>query len=760
MSATLQKIITSAAIIGVDGTPLAAKRISITLVGLNGKPTDVIDAFTHEHIFPIVKNFVTNAFGLLPDENDPAVLKLWPNSRGIKPTLYLVHVHSSGVEDKMVYITEGQTPLTWVELMANGVPLAAAPLTNAITESALSLSDVTTNDASIARHGFMPKLSGAVADFLSGAGTYASLLLTPISNLVQDALNLKASKSITINGYDLSANLMITSADVPYKALGTAASLDAAISDALSTGLIEGGVMTDNGGGNVGVSAAEVLIRSANSPVDPLYYALAPAIVSRGVPIDTERYVYVRYNAGVPEVTFEATELAELHTNVYLGCVHNVGGTLMIHPISRMSGDFDKRLQDWLSAVIGPRVTEGMIFFDPTPPSRKIAILAGEVWMQNFVAYSTPAFNSNAGGIFTNYYGALGVSMQLAQTDWDNTLWDNAGALSAMTNGYYSNRWVMINMSGAVGVVYGQAEYANQADAENELPPQRPPHQGFLEHGWYVTQITICKSNDSFSSVKKILPIVGGSSGGSGGGASPSDHEALTGLQGGTGGQHEHLTNAELALLQTIVAGGYLAPKGNGGQLTGMTAAQVGAYTSGQTDTLLAAKADLVGGLVPANQLPSYVDDVLEFANLAAFPSTGETGTIYIAQDTNLTYRWTGANYVALNRSLYEIKATATIISGVVTLDLAAADIFYIKLDANITMWALSNIPASPNAAGWTLKLIGDGTQRSIVYPAAWKPAGNTFPTPTATDGKIDTIVITTDNGGARFEYFNGGQNR
>src|SRR5690606_27153002 len=50
-------------------------------------------------------------------------------------------------------------------------------------------------------------------------------------------------------------------------------------------------------------------------------------------------------------------------------------------------------------------------------------------------------------------------------------------------------------------------------------------------------------------------------------------------------------------------------------------------------------------GQVPAEQLPSFVDDVLEFADLAAFPETGESGKIYVAVDTDLTYRWTGTGY-------------------------------------------------------------------------------------------------------------------
>jgi len=61
--------------------------------------------------------------------------------------------------------------------------------------------------------------------------------------------------------------------------------------------------------------------------------------------------------------------------------------------------------------------------------------------------------------------------------------------------------------------------------------------------------------------------------------------------------------------------------------------------------------ASLVDGKVPSTQLPSYVDDVLEFDNLAAFPATGENDKIYIAKDTNKVYRWSGSNYVEISAS-------------------------------------------------------------------------------------------------------------
>lgn len=55
-------------------------------------------------------------------------------------------------------------------------------------------------------------------------------------------------------------------------------------------------------------------------------------------------------------------------------------------------------------------------------------------------------------------------------------------------------------------------------------------------------------------------------------------------------------------------------------------------------------------GQVPASQLPSYVDDVVEGANLAALnalpASQKESGKIYVALDTNKSYRWSGSTFV------------------------------------------------------------------------------------------------------------------
>lgn len=69
-------------------------------------------------------------------------------------------------------------------------------------------------------------------------------------------------------------------------------------------------------------------------------------------------------------------------------------------------------------------------------------------------------------------------------------------------------------------------------------------------------------------------------------------------------------------------------------------------------------------GKVPSSQLPSYVDDVLEYNSTSAFPSTGEAGKIYVAKDTNKTYRWSGSAYVEISPSLALGETSSTAYRG------------------------------------------------------------------------------------------------
>lgn len=97
--------------------------------------------------------------------------------------------------------------------------------------------------------------------------------------------------------------------------------------------------------------------------------------------------------------------------------------------------------------------------------------------------------------------------------------------------------------------------------------------------------------------------------------------------------------------------------------------AEVETALAGKVDVSLVGSANGVAeldanGRVPSSQLPSYVDDVLEYADLAHFPATGETGKIYIAEDTNKTYRWSGSDYAEISESLALGETSSTAYAG------------------------------------------------------------------------------------------------
>lgn len=249
--------------------------------------------------------------------------------------------------------------------------------------------------------------------------------------------------------------------------------------------------------------------------------------------------------------------------------------------------------------------------------------------------------------------------------------------------------------------------------------------------------------------------------------------------------------------------------------------------------------------LIPAAYLPSFVDDVLEYANLAAFPAAGESGKIYVALDTNKTYRWSGSAYVEINASpgstdavpegatnqyftvarvravvlaglslvtggaiaatdtllaalgklqkqitdnaaaaanasnltsgtvadarlpeamgskkitgLREVAATPAISGGTLTIDCSAGNFFAVNMTANITALNFTNVPAAGEGYVLVLEFTATGTARTIAWPASVKWPGGTAPTLTATNGKTDTIVLYTRDGGASWRQ--GGTN-
>ena len=118
------------------------------------------------------------------------------------------------------------------------------------------------------------------------------------------------------------------------------------------------------------------------------------------------------------------------------------------------------------------------------------------------------------------------------------------------------------------------------------------------------------------------------------------------------------------------------------------------------------------GGLQVMKPLSEF-SGVLEYANLAAFPVTGETGKIYLALDTNKTYRWSGSVYVQIGGR--EIYIENISVSGGYTVDFNI-DTHRITLTGNTTFTEI-NLPALGFSKTITLHINGNF---GVVFPASW----------------------------------------
>jgi hypothetical protein len=160
--------------------------------------------------------------------------------------------------------------------------------------------------------------------------------------------------------------------------------------------------------------------------------------------------------------------------------------------------------------------------------------------------------------------------------------------------------------------------------------------------------------------------------------------------------------------------------------VTGLQAALDGKQASGNYATL-------VGGTVPSSQLPSYVDDVLEFASFGAFPATGESGKIFVATGTGKIYRWSGSTYIEISPSP---GSTDSISEGSVNLYHTTA-----RAAAAAPVQSVAGRTGAVTIAATDVSGLGSlATQSSVSYsaltdkPATFAPSSHTHTASAITD--------------------------
>ena len=113
-------------------------------------------------------------------------------------------------------------------------------------------------------------------------------------------------------------------------------------------------------------------------------------------------------------------------------------------------------------------------------------------------------------------------------------------------------------------------------------------------------------------------------------------------------------------------------------------------------------------GKVPASQLPSYVDDIQEYVDLAALPVTGESGKIYVTTATNKIYRWSGSSYVEVTSG----GGSATVLATARTIQATGDVAWQVSFDGSANASGAAALSATGVAAGTYPKVTVDAKGR------------------------------------------------
>jgi hypothetical protein len=167
----------------------------------------------------------------------------------------------------------------------------------------------------------------------------------------------------------------------------------------------------------------------------------------------------------------------------------------------------------------------------------------------------------------------------------------------------------------------------------------------------------------------------------------------------------------------------------------------------------------ITDGLTTSNASATYAT----IASLSSYATTASLSA-YATLSTNTFTGQQNFNSNILDKPRFqawrETFTSPAISSGTLTLDLSGSNFFKVSLNAAITTLTISNVPTSSMAAAFTLEFTADGSARAVTWPASIKWPSGTAPTLTSTNGKSDTFVFYSVDGGTSWKAFVSGQNQ
>lgn len=306
-----------------------------------------------------------------------------------------------------------------------------------------------------------------------------------------------------------------------------------------SAGIISGGTITDGGSGTIDISAIKGIIKTTDSVIGVNKFFDLGAQSGVSLTDNNTNYVSVDYNSGTPQIIVGTTNTANGHTIFNIGKVYREGTSLDIINSGLLVYDLSKRIQqhhleeEILHFVSGAIVSE--------TGTRNIAMTSG-VMYAGLNRLVTDAIDTAVADTFEYYYYNGSSWVESDETQIDNVNYNDTGSgLTALTAGRYGVHWVYKGDSDKSYVVYGQGDYTLALAQAAQPPSSLPTH--VQDFGVLRAKILIQKNSSTFTEIESVADTVFQS-------GTPSNHNELSGLQGGTASEYYHLTSAEYVALQ------------------------------------------------------------------------------------------------------------------------------------------------------------------------------------------------------------------
>lgn len=332
------------------------------------------------------------------------------------------------------------------------------------------------------------------------------------------------------------------------------ADVQGVLDHALSTGLLDGGDLTDNGA-TVDIAACDFLVRQGTLEDSPLATYRIAAATGIALTANDVNWIYLDYNSGSPQwaVTTSLAGFNGIDKVVAYVIGRNTSAPAHNHILNLRNVGVDAGRKVRRTMI----ETDGFIFngfwrsslatSTLTSSGLDILVGAGKYFFFN-TEITHSAFDTSGASTFEQWYNRTGTWTRVpAQGAINATQYDNAGTLTTMDNNKWRTDWVYVVPDSGdehLVVITGNAQYTSQSAAQAAPMPSSLPPQ-IAELCILVGQITVQKSAASMTALSAGSTTFNG--------AASTSHNNLSGLDGGAVGEYYHLTSAQHAALSSAL---------------------------------------------------------------------------------------------------------------------------------------------------------------------------------------------------------------